>query len=92
MACQQPQINTNLIPIKGGMSIESALQNIFISNQEENRIQKARKIMGVKIDSLTDEELAIYLTEFQYLIDTWMDEYEKKLLNGKTLRETLNEN
>ena len=74
------------------MSIESALQNIFISNQEENRIQKARKIMGVKIDSLTDEEIAIYLTEFQYLIDTWMDEYEKKLLNGKTLRETLNEN
>jgi hypothetical protein len=63
-----------------GKTFETALQHIFPAKQEETRIQKARLIMG-----------DVYLTNFQYLIDSWLDEYEKQVFDNKTLKEKLKE-
>lgn len=69
--------------------LESALSKIFPGKQEETRIQKARLIMGDDVKDLSDEDLEVFLTEFQYLIDCWLDEYEKQVFNNKTLRELI---
>lgn len=68
---------------------ESTLIRIFPGKQEETRIQKARLIMGDDVKDLSDEDLEAFLTEFQYLIDCWLDEYEKQVFNNKTLRELI---
>ena len=47
--------------------------------------------MGDDVKDLSDEDLDVYLTNFQYLIDSWLDEYEKQVFNNKTLKEILKE-
>jgi len=74
-----------------GKTFETALQHIFPAKQEETRIQKARLIMGDDVKDLSDEDLDVYLTNFQYLIDSWLDEYEKQIFDNKTLKEILKE-
>ena len=47
--------------------------------------------MGDDVKDLSDEDLEVFLTEFQYLIDCWLDEYEKQVFNNKTLKELMKE-
>jgi hypothetical protein len=75
--------------VSHGKIFESTLSKIFPGKQEETRIQKARLIMGDDVKGLSDEDLEVFLTEFQYLIDCWLDEYEKQVFNNKTLRELI---
>ena len=70
-------------------SIDAALQSIFKPAQEESRLQQARRIMGSTLDSLSDEELEICLTEFQHLLDEWLDAFEHGLFDGMTLKQVL---
>ena len=77
--------------VKHSKIFESALNNIFPTKQEETRVQRARLIMGDDVKDLSDEDLEVFLTEFQYLIDCWLDEYEKQVFNNKTLREIMKE-
>ena len=70
-------------PVK---SLDAALQRIFSSPQEESRLQKARRIMGANVDAVADEDLETYLTELQYLIDEWLDAYERSVYDGYTLK------
>jgi hypothetical protein len=71
------------------MSIDSALKQLFTPVSEETRLQKARRAMGSCVNSVPDEDLEAYLTEFQYLVDKWLDEYECSVFDGLTLRQVL---
>ncbi len=77
--------------VEHAKTLEKTLPRIFPEKEEETRIQKARLIMGEDIKNLSDEDLEVYLTEFQYLIDSWLDEYEKQVFNNKMLKELLME-
>jgi hypothetical protein len=68
-----------------------AIHSIFPTQQEENRLQKARQVMGDEVKDLTDEDLEVYLTEFNFLLDAWMDEFERTVFNNKTLQQVLRE-
>ena len=72
-------------------TFESSLSSLFGSNQEECKIQKARAMLGETAINISDNELSTYLTEFQYLLDGWLDEYEKQLFADKTLQQILRE-
>ena len=72
-------------------SIESALTKIFPTNKEVTRVQRARQILGNEVLELSDDDLDACLTEFQYLVDCWFDEYEKQAYGGKLLREIIKE-
>jgi hypothetical protein len=70
-------------------STDTALRQIFTPASEETRVQKARRAMGGSVASLPDEDIEVYLTEFQYLIDKWLDDYERTVFDGQTLRQIL---
>jgi hypothetical protein len=91
MESQLQQLNSALLSPKTSRSIEVTLNNIFPEKREETRLQKVRRIMGEDVKALSDEELNVYLTEFQFLIDSWMDEYERQVFDGKTLKEVIME-
>jgi hypothetical protein len=71
--------------------VSDALGRIFSSSQEQTRIQKVRGIMGDLVADLADEELEVYMTEFQCLIDEWIDDFERQTFDGKTLGQVLSQ-
>ena len=72
-------------------NVDVALRSIFPDRQEENKLQKARKILGDEVAGVSDEELGVYIAEFQFLLDSWIDEYEKQVFDGKTLKQLTKE-
>jgi len=72
-------------------SLELALKNIFPEHKEETRVQRARQTMGEAVARLSNQELEEYLTEFQFLVDSWLDEFEKIVFNNVTLKQLLRE-
>lgn len=72
-------------------SLETTLRRIFPTTQEETKVQRARQILGDTVESLKDEELEVYLTKFQFLIDNCLDAFEKHVFKGSTLKEILQE-
>lgn len=72
-------------------TIENALKDIFPTKQEESMLERARRILGDDVLSLSDEDLEKYVREFQELIDFWLDSYEKEIFDNKTLRELIRE-
>lgn len=54
-------------------------------------LERARKLLGETANSLTDEELQEQLVMIQYLTNSWLDDFERKIFNGKTLKELINE-
>lgn len=72
-------------------NLESVLRQAFPTQQEETRLQLVRRIMGETVLSIPDEELEVYLTEIRFLLDAWMNEFERELFNNKTLQQVLME-
>lgn len=71
--------------------LEITLQSIFPTKQEETKLIKARRVLGDIVTDISDTELESDLAEFQYLIDSWLDEFEKQIFDNKTLIEVLRE-
>lgn len=66
------------------------LNQIF--NEQDNQqktILEAREVLGDSAKDLTDEQVYELVTEMQYLVDSWLEEFEKKVFDGKTLNELL---
>jgi hypothetical protein len=47
--------------------------------------------LGEAVVNLTDEELKTYITEFQTLLESWLEIFEKQLFENKTLKQLLKE-
>ena len=58
-------------------------------NQQTKTVQEARDILGESAQSLSDEQVHDLVTEIQYLVDSWLEEYEQKIFEGKTLKEII---
>lgn len=63
--------------------------NSYFSGQDQQSktVLEAREILGKSANSLSDEEVYELVTEMQYLVDGWLEEYEKTVFDGKTLKE-----
>ena len=60
-------------------------------DRQEKTIQEAKDILGESANSLTDEQIYDLTNEVQYLVDSWLEEFERKAFDGKTLTELLGE-
>ena len=67
----------------------NTLNEMFPEQTHEGKtIQRAKEILG---DKYTTEEVKAMIASFEYLINVWMEEYEKKVFDKRTLREMLND-
>lgn len=69
--------------------LTSALDRIFPQQKDENKVERTRRILGQTANYFTEEQLTTINTDFQYLIDTWLDTYEKNIFSGMTLQNLL---
>lgn len=72
-------------------SLDSALNAIFPENIQESKLLGTKRKLGEKVKTFTDEQIECLVTDFQYLVDTWLDEFEKSVFEGQTLQELLGE-
>lgn len=81
-------INTQ---ISAPESLEKTIATILPSTAEENKTSKMRSLLGEAALSLTDEKIECIRSEFQFLMESWLDEFERNVFDNKTLKELLNE-
>lgn len=73
-------------------SIRQSLDQLFPEQQsEEKDLKKAREILGKQVKKLSDQELKVIVAETQFLVESWLDDFERGKFNGLTLRELLHE-
>lgn len=73
-------------------SVEQKLKEIFPEQQcEEKNIKRAKDILGEIGEEFNLEELRDITSEIQYLVSSWLDDFEREIFNGLTLRELLHE-
>lgn len=56
---------------------------------EQKDLDEAREILGDTVKDLDDDQLKDQIVMVSYLIETWVDEFERTIFNGKTLNELL---
>ncbi len=72
-------------------SIQNVIEKIIPKQSEEHKFAKTRQTLGETSRSFSNEQIETITSEFQFLIDTWLDEYERNVFKGLTLKEVLNE-
>lgn len=73
-------------------SIKESLDILFPEQQYEDKsIQRAREILGKVANEFSKEQLEEVVAEIQYLIASWLDDYERSILGNRTLNEFLHE-
>ena len=70
-------------------SLDNALSAIFPSTEQNNIIIKTRRHLGEVGKKMSDAEIKNLASEFQFLIDSWLDMFEKETFQGKTLKEIM---
>jgi hypothetical protein len=76
-------------PVSPISPFQDALGTIFPSAEHDARLQQARRIMADEVAHVSDQDLGAQLTELQYLIDSLMDEFERTVFEGKTLKQLM---
>ena len=69
--------------------LSQTLEAIFPTNAEEQKLVSARVILELSANAYSDEKLATLLADFEFMANTWLDDFERKQFNGKTLAELL---
>lgn len=65
------------------------LNNLFPEPQQQSKTAKAKTIIGKAAKQYTDEQLESLVSDFEYLAETWLDDFERVTFEGKTLQELL---
>jgi hypothetical protein len=61
-------------------------------DQQEKTVQEAIDTLGKSAQELSDSEVYDMVNDVQYLVDIWLEEFERKTFDGKTLNELLDLN
>ncbi len=78
-------------PQKSAKSFKESLDNLFPEQEYDKQLQKAKEVLGSVAKDLSAQELKDVITEVQYLVSTWLDDFEREIFSGKTLKEVLHE-
>lgn len=68
-----------------------SLLNQELDTQEiqKKTILDTRHILGDSANSLTDDQILDLVNEIQFLVDSWLEEFERNSFDGKTLNELI---
>lgn len=57
------------------------------SPSNEMTIEEARQILGKAAEGMSDEEVQSQMILIKSLTESWLDDYERSIFDGKTLNE-----
>lgn len=59
------------------------------NSNKEIDLEEARKILGKTAESLSDEQLRDQVSMINFLAESWLDDYERSIFDGKTINELI---
>ena len=78
--------------IKNKNSLRKSLDELFPEQQYDDKdLQKAKDALGLLANEFSIIELKEIVAEINFLVSSWLDDYERKVFNGLTLNELLHE-
>ena len=73
-------------------TITKSLDELFPEQQyDEKNLKRVKETLGKLANKFTDGELRDVVAETQYLAETWLDDFERSIFKGSTLKELLHE-
>lgn len=73
-------------------SLNKSLDDLFPEQKyEEKNLKITKDALGAIADTFTLEQLNDVIAELQYLSESWLDDFERKIFHGVTLTELLHE-
>ena len=67
-------------------SVDDISTNAYATDEE---VQEAKRVLGELASEIPEEDLKNAVTEIHFLAESWLDEFERKAFDGKTLLELL---
>lgn len=86
------ETSTKLSDTNPHHTLETALNAIFPTSTEETKQNSIRRNLGETGKAFSQEQIEALVADFQFLIDTWLDEFEQEVFEGKKLQEILGGN
>lgn len=78
--------------LETSQTFKQSLDDLFPEQKYEDKdIQKAKEILGSLVNEFTPEQLSGTIIEIQYLAQSWLDDLEREIFKGLTLKEVLHE-
>jgi len=77
---------------KKNHSIIESLDVMFPEQKHQDKdLIKTKEVLGELSESFTDLQLKEIITDVDFLVENWLDEFEQEIFEGKTLKELLHE-
>ncbi len=84
-------LKTFTFPVEAPQTPKELPTQPSVVEQEDKQQQQVRKILGDLAKDFSSQELKAITTEVQFLVDSWLNSYEKQIFKGLTLQQLLNE-
>ena len=81
-------LSTEEIPHPTPINLDTIFPEQEISDKN---VKILKNTLGILADNYSPEELHLLATKIEFLVESWLDEYERNIFNGKTLKELLHE-
>lgn len=77
---------------KKNHSISESLDIMFPEQKRQDKdLASTKEVLGELSKSFTDLQLKEIITDIDFLVENWLDEFEQEIFEGKTLKELLHE-
>lgn len=84
--------NSHVQPSGPSETLKQSLDNLFPEQQYEDKaVQETKKALGQLAEGLSSDQLKDIASEVQYLMMSWLDDFEREVFGGLTLNELLHQ-
>jgi hypothetical protein len=78
--------------ISESKTVSQSLNELFPEQEIENKkFKKAKEILGSLAHEFSDADLREVIAQVEYLAESWVDDFERDIFDGLTLKEVLHE-
>lgn len=85
-------IGNQTSPLTDSKTITQSLNDLFPEQEIENKnLKRAKEILGEIAKEFSEDELKDVIAQVEYLAESWLDDFERDIFGGLTLREVLHE-
>ena len=80
------------LKFKQNLTITESLDVMFPEQKRQDKdVLKAKEALGELAKEFTELELKEVITDVDFMVESWLDDFERELFKGKTMQELLHE-
>lgn len=80
------------LKLKQNLTLSESLDVMFPEQKHQDKdLVKAKECLGKLAEAFTELQLKEIITDTDFLVEHWLDDFERELFSGQTLKELLHE-